>query len=121
MNSPYYRVKQLGSPKGRGLVARQDLPANKVILRNHMVVLPRKDIRRVERTKLVNYVFDFHGRYAIVLGDGSLFNGAVTENEANIDYVVIRERHMMKFVTMRRIKKGEELVIDYGWNPSQLR
>ena len=115
-----YKIKELGK-KGRGLVATQNIPRNKIIIKDEFVVLPRKDIAKIRKTRLMDYVFDYRHQYALVFGDGSLINNG--GSNSNVVYEFKKRRgakktRQMIFKAKRKIKKGEELTIDYGRDPN---
>lgn len=91
--------------------------AGRTILRCEVIVLNQKDTKIVDQTILGSYIYDLgRGKSAIALGFGSLFNHNVN---ANVDYEIeIRNnRIMIKYTANRSILPGEQLFINYGYNP----
>lgn len=61
------------------------------------------------------YVYNFgKGKEALALGVGSLFNHSKDENL----HIRRRSRELeLDFIACRAIKRGEELTINYGYDP----
>lgn len=108
---------------GRGLVATQDIRQNTVIHIADLLELNKKDSKLVQKTKLTNYVYDLgYGKSAIALGFGSLFNHS--ENE-NVDFKLVKiksknspTRTVIVYTTNRLIQEGDQLFINYGYDPN---
>ena len=108
--SEYLEVKEIRG-KGRGVIARQEIPANTVIERAPVLVL--KDDEADDST-LVDYVYHWgRGTVALVLGYGSLYNHSYSPN-ARYDDI---GRRTKVFTSLRRIAKGEEITINYLGDP----
>ncbi len=58
-----------------------------------------------------DYYFDAHGKYAIFLGYGSIYNHA---DEPNADYILNMKRKVATIIADETIQKGEEIFISYG-------
>ena len=104
--------------RGRGVFASEKIPANTVIEISPVLVLSAKDRKHVEKTLLFDYIFEWgkaKGKKAcIALGYLSLYNHAYN---ANCDYEMDFETNLMTIKTVRAIKKGEELFINYNAVP----
>jgi SET domain-containing protein len=115
------RVADLG-PKGRGVVALQDIQKGDLIERSPVLIIPKRDRSAVDPTIIFTYVFMWEagtveqdlykheGRAAIALGFTSLLNHSYTPN-------AIFHRHidelMIDIIALRDIDAGEEISIDY--------
>lgn len=102
---------------GRGLFATEDIKKGETIEVSPVVVLDPKSTERLDRTFLMSYVFHWsRGRSAIGLGYGSLFNHSDTD--ANVDWKPDEKKNVIRYKTSRSIKKGEQLLINYGYDPT---
>lgn len=101
--------------RGRGVFASEKIPANTIVEISPVLVLSAKDRKLVEKTRLFDYIFEWgeaKGKKAcIALGYLSLYNHAY---HANCDYEMDFDTNLMTIKTVRAIKKGEELFINYN-------
>ena len=100
--------------RGRGVFAGEKIAAKTIIEISPVLVLSEKDRVLVEKTELFNYIFEWGARRkkaCIALGYISLYNHAY---DANCEYEMDFESHLMTITTVRTIKKGEELFINYN-------
>ena len=100
--------------RGRGVFTSENILADTVIEISPVLVLNPKDRKLVEQTILFDYIFEWGigGKKAcIALGYLSLYNHAYN---ANCDYEMDYDAHIMTIKTVRPIKKGEELFINYN-------
>lgn len=100
--------------RGRGVFAGEKIAAKTIIEISPVLVLSAKDRKEVEKTLLFDYIFEWgpDGKKAcIALGYLSLYNHAY---DANCDYEMDFEHHLMTITTVRAVKKGEELFINYN-------
>jgi len=101
--------------RGRGVFAAEKISAGTVIEISLVLVLSAKDRKLVEKTLLFDYIFEWgeaKGKKAcIALGYLSLYNHAYN---ANCDYEMDFATNLMAIKTVRGIKKGEELFINYN-------
>lgn len=109
-------IKMRHSKKyGRGIYATQDIRSGKTIFSDQLLVIPKKDVSKVKDSILECYWFDFDKiNYAIALGLGSLFNH---HDEENVVAIINEKSKIIEFKTLRNIKKGEQLFLNYGYNP----
>lgn len=97
--------------KGRGVFARTFIPAETLIERVPMLVVPAREVLTPQHdTRLSHYVFEWgRGTVAIALGFGSLYNHSYAPNARYED-----ERPQVKsFYAVRDIECGEEVTINY--------
>jgi len=100
--------------RGRGVFAAENIPIATVIEISPVVVLSAKDRKHVEKTVLFDYIFEWGKKTkkaCIALGYLSLYNHAY---DANCDYEMDYETKLMSIKTVREIKKGEELFVNYN-------
>ena len=118
-------IAESGIPgAGRGVFAGKSFLPGEVVDRSHYVDMPRTEA--ATSGTVGRYVFKSTvdaSRSLLLLGFGSLFNhGGVGANVAyrhSEGEVLGRCRHLpVEFLARRPIAAGEELLIDYGYKPS---
>lgn len=106
---------------GRGVFARSKYLPGELIEVCPVIVLDGLDENLLDaygRGVLERYIFGFgKNKVAIALGYGSLYNHSTKPNAA-YGYSVKNKEIM--FWSITDIKKGEQIFIDYGYNPKQL-
>ncbi|MSP92855.1 MAG: SET domain-containing protein-lysine N-methyltransferase [Myxococcales bacterium] len=103
--------------KGRGMVAARDLPALTLIERAPVIAFPVEHWEALDRTALTDYPFlwDPAGDGgALAMGYVSLYNHAY---EPNAMYDKEYDRGAMIIRTLRAVRAGEELTVNYNWEP----
>lgn len=101
--------------KGRGLFANEMIFTGEVIHVAELIVIPKKDVKLIEKTILDHYVYEYDkDQLCIALGFGSLFNH---DKKANIDYSFeeVDGRYVLVYTANKLIDVGEEFTIDYGY------
>jgi len=99
--------------KGRGVYALKNFKPGDIIERSPIITVPVKEIR--EGDKLSYYVFCWDAKFmALALGIGSLFNHS---SKANAIYAFKERSQVIEFRAYRPIKKGEEIFINYNFDP----
>lgn len=110
---PFLYVKDVKG-KGRGVFTSEPIPKGTKIEESPVVVLSKKDTDKTDKTELHNYLFvwgDRKVKACMALGYCSVYNHSYTPNcDHEMDY----EKHTMIIKTLRDIKKGEELLINYN-------
>lgn len=110
---PFLYVKDVKG-KGRGVFTSEPIPKGTKIEESPVVVLSKKDTDKTDKTELHNYLFvwgDRKVKACMALGYCSVYNHSYTPNcDHEMDY----EKHTMIIKTLRNIKKGEELLINYN-------
>jgi hypothetical protein len=99
---------------GRGLYAAYDLQPSKILFTAELLVLNCADTLKVNETDLKYYTFKYtDDQDCLVLGDGEIFNH---DDSPNIGYRLIDSdgRKVMMFYTLKEIKQGDQLFIDYS-------
>lgn len=114
-------VKDFGA-KGRGIVALRDIPADTLIERCPVLVIPETDRVHTDPTIVFTYVYmwehgtteqdlyEGRGRAAIALGMSSLLNHSYDPNAAFIRHIDALE---LELRSRKPIAAGEEVTIDY--------
>ena len=103
------------SPKrGRGVFTTKNLKKGTVIEISPVIVLSEKDRKTIEKTLLYHYVFEWGDdkkKAAVALGYVSMYNHSY---DANCEYEMEFGKKRMTVKTVKDIKKGEELFINYN-------
>ena len=96
----------------RGIIATQDIKKNTVIERCPVILIEIKYESFLEKTRLSSYYFTWDKKYhCIVLGYGSISNHSKNNN---ITFLKDKKNKIMIYKTIRDVRKGEELTIDYS-------
>lgn len=114
---PYIDVKPAGD-KGRGVFTSKAIAADTVIEISPVLVLKPKERKTLEATLLYHYVFewgDTRRKAAMALGYISMYNHSYT---SNCRYEMDFDEMIMTIYTVKPIKKGEELTINYNADPN---
>ncbi len=115
--SPWIEVKRVPR-KGRGVFARQDIPAGTVFERVPVIVIPAEEVlESADNPVLAHYVFDWgRGTVALALGYGSIYNHSYRPNARYDD----EGRQTKIFTALRDIAAGEEITINYNGHEDDL-
>lgn len=116
-NSFFLEVKK-DSTMGRGIFATMDIPINTVIEVSDIIVFSKKDSKLIKDSKMIlnKYVYYYtKHKAALALGLGSLFNHS---KKSNVEYIVKKEK--IYFISTKKVKRGEQLFIDYGYDPTKI-
>lgn len=98
---------------GRGVFATKNIKLGQIILEDDLLVFSQED----RTVPFIFYDFLYDGtKSAVALGISSLFNHS--ENPS-VDYNIKKSKTIPKIVihALRNIKKGEQLFINYGYDP----
>ena len=104
--------------KGRGVFTKNDILANTIIETAPVIILSETDRKKVEETKLFFYIFEW-GKDAkqgiLALGYVSMYNHS---SPSNCEYEMDYKAQTISVISMRDIKAGEEITINYsaGWD-----
>ena len=104
--------------KGRGVFTNNDLKKNTVIEIAPVIVMSKKDRINLDQTLLHDYIFEWgdqHNQCCMALGYVPLYNHS---HRSNCEYEMNYKKNIITVKTVRAIKKGEELTINYNgdWN-----
>ncbi|MGF7230519.1 SET domain-containing protein [Arachidicoccus sp.] len=114
---PFLTIAPSGN-KGKGVFTSENIPANTVIEISPVIVLSAKERKHLEHTKLYHYIFewgDSRKKAAVALGYISMYNHSY---DANCEYEMDFEDSSITIKTVKAIKKGEELHINYNAVPN---
>ena len=104
--------------KGRGVFTSTDLDRDTVIEISPVIVMSREERRLLDQTLLHDYIFEWgqdRKSCCMALGYIPIYNHSYRSNcEYEMDY----EQQLISIKTVRFIKAGEELFINYNgtWN-----
>lgn len=103
--------------RGRGVFTTQDIETGTIVEISPVLVLDPEERAKVEQTMLFDYIFewgdDLKGA-CVALGYLSVYNHSYT---ANCIYEMDFEHEIMQIRTVKSIKAGEELFINYNADP----
>ena len=104
--------------KGRGVFTKQNIPANTIIEISPVVVMSAEERVLLDQTLLHDYIFEWgkdSRQCCMALGYVPVYNHSY---KSNCEYEMDFENEIIKIKTIRLIKEGEELFINYNgdWN-----
>jgi len=104
--------------KGRGVFTKQDIPANTFIEISPVIVMSAEERTLLDQTLLHDYIFEWRKegkQCCMALGYVPVYNHSY---KSNCEYEMDFENEIIKIKTIRLIKEGEELFINYNgdWN-----
>lgn len=114
----FIKVRQVSDKKGKGAFARKAIKKDTMIEASNVILIPNEEYKFIAKTVLDNYTFHWadpknNGEFkiAFALTTCQFMNHSFDPNVVyQFDYV--RER--IEFITLRDIRKGEELLINYN-------
>lgn len=103
---------------GRGVFTSEALKKNTVIEIAPVVVLSGEDRKFIDQTLLHDYIFEWgykKDQCCMALGYVPIYNHSY---KSNCEYEMDFEEEIIKIKTVRAVKAGEELFINYNgdWN-----
>ncbi|MEO9032140.1 MAG: SET domain-containing protein-lysine N-methyltransferase [Ginsengibacter sp.] len=120
MIKPYLYLKHV-TLKGRGVFTKEKIDKNILIEESPVIVMSGEDRKLLDKTLLHNYIFEWginKDKCCMALGLVPMYNH---NYESNCEYFMDYEKEIIQVKTMRLIKKGEELTINYNgnWNDNK--
>ncbi len=113
---PILEIKN--SPKrGRGVFTKTNIKKGQVLETSPVLVLTEKERKTIEKTSLFHYVFEWGNdkkKACVALGYVSMYNHSY---DANCEYEMEFGKKIMTIKTIKDIKKGEELFLNYNAIP----
>jgi SET domain-containing protein len=103
--------------KGRGVYTSEKISAGSVIEMSPVIVFSAQDRKAIEESLLYHYIFEWgddRKKGALGLGYISMYNHSYN---ANCVYEMDYDAGVMSIRTVRNIKAGEELYINYNAVP----
>jgi SET domain-containing protein len=105
--------------KGRGVYTNKALEANMVIEIAAVIVMSAQDRKLLDQTLLHDYIFEWgvqKNLCCMALGYVSLYNHSY---HSNCTYDMDFKKKTITITNTRKIKKGEELFINYNGDPDK--
>jgi len=104
--------------RGRGMFTSEDIAAGTVIEISPVIIMSRKERELLDQTLLHDYIFEWgekKDRCCMALGYVPVYNHSY---ESNCEYEMDFEQEQISIKTMRPVKAGEQLFINYNgdWN-----
>lgn len=100
---------------GIGVFCVNDISKDEIIETCQLIILNEKDTKIIDDTFLYNYYFSWENNAsAICLGDGSLYNHSIKPNS---NYIKDFSNGVIRFVALKDIKSGEEILVNYNGTP----
>ncbi len=107
--------------RGRGVFTTEDIATGTIVEISPVLVLDPEERAKVEQTILFDYIFewgdDLKGA-CVALGYLSVYNHSYA---ANCIYEMDFEHELMQIRTVKPIKAGEELFINYNADPDDTK
>lgn len=106
---------------GRGVFTNADLKKNRVIEVSPVIVMSGEERAHLDKTLLHDYIFEWgekQDQCCMALGYIPLYNHSY---QSNCTYEMDFEKQIIRVKTVRAVKAGEELFINYNgeWNNSK--
>ena len=104
--------------KGRGVFTNKKLDADTVIEVAPVIVMSKNDREHLDKTLLHDYIFEWgtlKDKCCMALGLVPIYNHSFA---SNCEYFMDFDKDIITVKTVRAIKKGEEITINYNgdWN-----
>ncbi|HRH24824.1 MAG TPA: SET domain-containing protein [Candidatus Paceibacterota bacterium] len=97
---------------GRGVFTTKTILPGENIETCEIIIFDKKDIKMIDKTIFYNYYFSWGKTSgAIALGNGSLYNHSYNPNAK---YVKNIGKKNISFLSLKKIKKGEEVTVNYN-------
>ena len=109
--------------RGRGVFTKKAIASNVVVELSPVIVMSKADREHLDKTLLHDYIFEWgklKDKCCMALGLVPMYNHSY---KSNCEYFMDFEDDTIAVKTVRHIKKGEELTINYNgdWNdPAKL-
>lgn len=107
------------SKAGRGVFANTKIKMGETVERCPIIEIPAYELEVLEGSILVNYIYFFgkeKERALIALGFGSIYNHGYLPNAV---YKIKPKEKIIEFISIKEIKKGEEISVNYNQGNSQ--
>jgi len=106
---------------GRGIFTSQDIEAGTIVEVSPVIVMKGEERKLLDQTLLHDYIFEWgddRGSCCMALGYAPVYNHSYN---SNCEYEMDFEREQISITTVKSIKAGEELFINYNgdWNDNK--
>lgn len=115
MIKPYLYIDKT-SGKGKGVFSREKIAAGTVVEISPVIVMSKEDRVHLDKTLLHDYIFEWgkdSDQCCMALGIIPIYNHSY---KSNCEYFMDFEEASMFIKTVKVIKPGEELTINYNGN-----
>lgn len=102
--------------RGRGVFTGEDISSGSIVEISPVIVMGPQDRKLLDQTSLHDYIFEWgpmHKECCMALGYVALYNHAY---QSNCEYEMDYEKALILIKTVRFIREGEELLINYNGN-----
>lgn len=104
--------------RGRGVYTSEDIGAGIVVEVSPVIVMTREERNLLDQTLLHDYIFEWgelKDLCCMAMGYVPVYNHAY---ESNCEYGMDYDQQLISVTTVRLIKAGEELLVNYNgdWN-----
>ena len=111
-------VIQQSPGKGRGVFAQKNIKPGTTVEVSPVIVMENRDRLLLDQTLLHDYIFEWgtqKGQCAMALGYIAVYNHSY---QSNCEYYMDFENETIEIKTVRAVKAGDELTINYNgdWN-----
>ena len=113
-------MKQSTPKKGKGLFAKTDIKKNTIFEVAHVILLSNDDYEKIKDTTLYHYSFTWDDptlpdyMNAIAMSICQFINHSY---EPNVQYFYNYDNQTIEYSTLKDIKRGEELLVNYNGIP----
>lgn len=107
---PFLYIDTAGE-KGRGVFTDEAIPAETTIELSPVIVLGNNDREWLDKTLLHDYIFEWRDTCCMALGYVPIYNHSY---QSNCEYFMDYEEDTILIKTVRDVRKGEELTINYN-------
>ncbi len=117
----YIAKSKIGGVGGLGVFAAQNIAKGELIEEAIVILFPEDQISDLAKTKLLDYFFAWGAKLelaAVALGYGSLYNHSYAPNAK---FVENYDKNTITYSALKKIKKGEEILINYNGDPKDKR
>lgn len=103
---------------GRGIFTSKNIKMGVVVEIAPVIVMENSDRQQLDKTLLHDYIFEWGGKKkqcCMALGWVALYNHSY---RSNCEYEMDFKKQLIQIITVRDIRRGEELFINYNgdWN-----
>ncbi len=113
----HLEILYISPKKGKGIFAKKDIKKGTLVEKGHVILISNKDYEQIQDTILYQYVYEWDDpdkpdfQNAIALSQCQFFNHSY---EPNLKYIYDYENQIIEYITLKDIKKGEELTVNYN-------
>lgn len=100
--------------RGRGMFTSEDIEAGTVIEISPVIIMSNKERELLDQTLLHDYIFEWgdkKDKCCMALGYVPVYNHSY---ESNCEYEMDFEQELISIKTVRQVKAGEQLFINYN-------